>query len=90
MLLLAHPLQQGAPCHTLLYSPANDPWVDRLIADVAAANHPPIPPGQVRAFANASEVRGRWSQLKLNCLMGLLRGRNGAAAIAARCWLGLS
>ncbi len=63
-LLLAHlrPPQQGAPCHTLLYSPANDPWVNQLVAGVAAANDPPIPPGQVRAFTNASEVRNGGGQ----------------------------
>eukprot|EP00198_Chlamydomonas_reinhardtii_P006488 XP_001695824.1 predicted protein [Chlamydomonas reinhardtii] len=45
----------GSPCYTLLYSPAGDPWVEALVAGVMAANSPPIPPGQVAGFANASQ-----------------------------------
>ncbi|KAG2434113.1 hypothetical protein HXX76_007840 [Chlamydomonas incerta] len=49
-------LKFGSPCYTFVYSPAGDPWVEGLVAGVMAANSPPIPPGQVAAFANGSEV----------------------------------
>lgn len=47
---------QPAECLTLLYSPAGDPLVERLMADVRAGNVPPLSAEEVRGFADPQEV----------------------------------
>ncbi|KAG2491877.1 hypothetical protein HYH03_009829 [Edaphochlamys debaryana] len=49
-------LRQGAACHTLLYSPRGDLWVEEVVAGVAGRNVPPIPPEQMRGFDSVEEV----------------------------------
>ena len=47
---------QPAECLTLLYSPAGDPLVERLMADVRAGNVPPLSAEEVRGFADPQQV----------------------------------
>jgi hypothetical protein len=49
------PVQRDVPCHTFLYTPLGDPWVESLVASVRAANS--VPSDQVRGFGGPHEVR---------------------------------
>ena len=49
-------MRHGQPCYTFLYAPTGDPTVEAVVRGVMAGNTPPIPPQQVLAFVNASDI----------------------------------
>lgn len=49
-------LREGQPCYSFLYSPADSPVVERIVAAVIGNNNPPIPPERVLALGNSTLV----------------------------------
>lgn len=46
------------PCKTFLYTPADDPLVNDIVASIREHNDPPLPPSKVQAMSSRDEVGG--------------------------------